>query len=120
MGMFNSIFADLRCPTKQEVGSSTEIQIKWQVPESRVLAGYYLGDVLEDIEPEYDNTWIRTDYICRVCSTYTTGKNGITYIKTADQRRHPVFVHIDQGKICEILSEQEFEKTGVADFVHYW
>ena len=42
------------------------------------------------------------------------------YIRTDDQQRHPVFVHIDQGKICEILSEQEFEKTGVADFVHYW
>ncbi len=120
MGMFNSIFADLRCPTKQEVGSAAEIQIKWQVPPARELAVYRLGDVLEDIEAEYDNTWIRTDYICNVCSKHTAGKNGITFIRTEDQQRHFVFVHIDQGKVCEILSEQEFEKTGVADFVHYW
>ena len=78
------------------------------------------GDVLEDIETEYDNTWIRTDYICNVCSKHTSGKNGITFIKTVDHQRHPVFVHIDQGKICEIVSEQEFEETGIADFVHYW
>ena len=120
MGMFNSIFVDLRCPTKQEVGSDTEIQIKWQIREARALTVYHLGDVLEDIEAEYDNTWIRTDYICRVCSKHTTGKSGITYIKTDDQRRHPVFVRIDHGKICEVLTEPEFAKTGVDDFIHYW
>ena len=117
MGMFNSIVADLRCPTKQELGSDTEIQIKWQGREARALTVYHLGDVLEDIEPEYDNSWIRTDYICRVCSTHTTRNNGISYIKTDDQRRHPVFVRIDHGKVCEILTEVEFEKTSVADFV---
>ena len=120
MGMFNSIFADLRCPAQQEVGTDTEIQIKWQAPQARVLAVYHLGDLLEDIEPEYDNAWIRTDYICRVCSKHTTGRNGIRYIKTDDQRRHPVFVRIDRGKICEIFTEEEFEKTGVTDFVEYW
>ena len=120
MGMFNAIFADLRCPIKKEVTSDTEIQIKWQARDARVLAAYHLGDVLEGIKAEYDNTWIRSDYICSACSKQTTGKNGITFIKTEDQQRHPVFVHIDDGKICEILSEQEFEKTGVADFVHYW
>jgi len=120
MGMFNSIVADLRCPTKQDVGRDTEIQIKWQVREARALTVYHLGDVLEELEAEYDNTWIRTDYICRVCSKQTTGKNGITYIKTDDQRRHPVFVRIDQGKICQMLTEEEFEKTGVTAFVDDW
>ncbi len=120
MGMFNSILADLRCPTKHEVANDTEIQIKWQVPESRALTVYRLGDVLENIETEYDNTWIRTDYICPVCSKQTTGKNGLTYIKIDDQQRHLVFVRIDQGRICEVLTEEEFEKTGVADFVHDW
>ena len=120
MGMFNSIVADLRCPAKQEVGNDTEIQIKWQVRGARTLSVHHLGDVLEDIEAEYDNTWIRTDYICRVCSKHTTGRDGITYIKTDDQRRHPVFVCIGQGKIRGVLTEEEFEKTGVADFVWYW
>ena len=119
MGMFNSIYADLRCPTKQEVGSDIEIQIKWQTRESRVLAVYRLGDVLEDLEPEFDNTWIRTDYICPVCSQHTIGKHGIRYIKTEDQRWHLVFVRTEKGKICEILTEDEFEKTGVTNFVQY-
>ncbi len=118
--MFNSIIADLRCPTKQDIGIGTEIQIKWQVQAARALTVYHLGDMLEDIETEYDNTWIKTDYICRVCSRHMTGKKGITYIKTEDQQRHPIFVHIDQGKIREILSEREFKETGVTDFVHYW
>lgn len=120
MGMFNSIYADLPCPTEQEISRDTEIQIKWQVSEARVLAVYHLGDVLEDIEPEYDNTWIRTDYICQVCSKYTTGRNGIRYIKTDDQSRHFVFVRIQEGRICEILTQGQFEKTGVTEFVEYW
>ncbi len=86
MGMFNSIIADLRCPTKQDIGSGAEIQIKWQVQAARALTVYHLGDVLEDIEAEYDNTWIKTDYICSVCSRHTTGRKGITYIKTEDQQ----------------------------------
>jgi len=118
--MFNSIVADLRCPTKQEVGRSVDIQIKWQVPQARSLTVYHSGDVLEDIEAEYDNTWIRTDYICGICSKQTTGNNGFQYIKMEDQQRHLVFVHIEHGKIGEIFSELEFEKTGVTNFVHYW
>jgi hypothetical protein len=77
MGMFNSIIADLRCPARQEVARDSEIQIKWQMPEARALAIYRVGDVLEDIEAEYDNTWVRTDYICRVCSKQTIGRNNV-------------------------------------------
>jgi len=119
MGMFNSIIADLRCTSKRELKSS-EIQIKWQSREVRALTVYHIGEVLESIEAEYDNTWIRTDYICNVCSKHTTGKNGVAYIKMDDQQRHLVFVHIGRGKICEILTEPEFEKTDVVDFIHYW
>jgi hypothetical protein len=117
MGMFNSIIADLCCPTRQEVARDTEIQIKWQIHEARALNVYHVRDVLEDIEAEYDNTWIRTDYICRVCSKHTIGKNGIAYIKALDQQRHPVFVRVDHGGICEVLTEEEFTKLGVADYV---
>jgi len=67
MGMFNSLIVDLMCPVKREVSKNTEIQIKWQKPEARVLAVYHLGDRLEEIQEEYDNNWIRTDYICNVC-----------------------------------------------------
>ncbi len=57
MGVFNSIMADLRCPTRGEVSRDTEIQIKWQAPAVRALSVYRLGDVLDDIELHYDNTW---------------------------------------------------------------
>jgi hypothetical protein len=119
MGMFNSIFADLRCPVKQDVATKSEIQIKWQSKRALALNVYHLGDILEDIEAEYDNTWIKTDYICAVCSKQTTGKNAIKFIKTNDQQRHPVFVRIADGKITQICTETEFMALNVTDFVNY-
>lgn len=119
MGMFNSIHADLLCPVRGQVAENVEIQIKWQEYEARALDVYRLGDVLPQIEPEYDNSWIRTDYICDVCSKHTPGRRGMVYIKTEDQSRHLVFVEIRAGRICQILTEDEFRKTGVTDFVVY-
>lgn len=104
MGMFNSIYADLFCPIDKRVGKDTEIQIKWQKYEARLLEVYHVNDVLEDIEPEFDNNWIRTDYICEICSK-------------GDLPRHFVFVHIVQGKIEEILTEEEFQSRGIKHFV---
>ena len=118
MGMFNSIVADLRCPTGQELARDTEIQIKWQARAARELTVYHVGDVLDDIEAEYDNVRIETDYICPICSKHTRGKHGMTYITTDGQRRHPVFVRIDGGRICQVLTEEEFKTLGVADYVH--
>ena len=119
MGMFNMIFADLMCPVKQEIAQNSEIQIKWQERQFRQIVVYHAGDTLEGIENEYDNTWVRTDYICNVCSKKTVGRNKMEYIKTMDQSRHPVFVRIEKGKICRIISEAEFNKTGASDFVDY-
>lgn len=118
MGMFNSILVDLRCPATQEVARDAEIQIKWQARAARALSVYHPGDVLVEIDAEYDNTWIRTDYVCPVCSRHRTGKEGFSYITTEDQQRHPVFVRIDQGRIGKVLTEDEFHKLGVADFVN--
>ena len=120
MGMFNSILADLLCPVGKKVSKDSEIQIKWQVQDARVLSVYRLGDVLGDIEQEYNNTWIRTDYICSVCSKYTSGRGGVQFIKTDDQSRHYVFLRIDDGKICKILTEGEFNELGIDRFVNYW
>ena len=41
------------------------------------------------------------------------------YIKTEDQTRHIIFIRIENSKIREILSEEEFEEIGVKDFVDY-
>lgn len=119
MGMFNTIFADLMCPTKHEMARNSEIQIKWQVPEQRQLVAYREGDVLEGIEDEYDNTWIKTDYICNVCSKKTKGWRGVAFVKTMDQSRHPVFVRIEHGQVVAVLGESEFSEKGVKGFVEY-
>ncbi len=50
---------------------------------------------------------------------HTKGWKGIEYIKADDQSRHKIFVKIENGKICEILSEEDFSETGVKDFVDY-
>src|SRR5438045_2849885 len=118
MGMFNSIYADLLCPLKKKNGKNTEIQIKWQEYSARVLAHYRVGDILENIEKEYDNAWIRTDYICEVCSKHTQGREW-AYIKTEYQERHFVFVNVQKGQLKEILTEEEFLKRRIKDFVKY-
>lgn len=117
MGMFNSIYADLLCPDKNKISKDTEIQIKWQKYKARVLAVYHLSDKLEDIEDEYNNNWIRTNYICNVCSKHTKSRNGSTYIKTEDQKWHFVFIKIDKGQIVRILAEKEFAKQAVSTFI---
>ena len=116
MVMFNSIYPDLLCPVKKEITKRAWVQFKWQKPQARVLNVYKLGDVLKDLEPEYDNTWIRTDYICDACSQQTKGHNGQLYVKTADQKRHFIFVHVEDSRLKEILTEEQFNKRGIKGF----
>ena len=119
MGIFNSIHADLLCPETKTISANTEIQIKWQAWESRSLDVYHLGDHLDDILDEYNNAWIRTDYICNECSPHLGKYKGVPFIRTDDQKRHYVFVHIENANICEILTENEFVKQNVETFVDY-
>lgn len=116
--MFNSIYIDLQCPAKKEISKNTEIQIKWQKREARVLDVYHVGDFLEDIEEEWNDNWIRTDYICKACSKQSRYKDGF-FIKVENQERHFVFVNIQQGWIKEILTENEFKRLGIDRFIEY-
>ena len=117
MGMFNTILADLMCPKREEIAKDTEIQCKWQEWGFRTLTVYRLGDLLEHLEEAYNNTWVRTDYVCKACSTYTTGRNGMRYIKTEDQSRHLDFVKIEDERLSDIDSEEAFKKLGGETFV---
>ena len=112
MGMFNSIIADLPC-VRRKVTVTGEVQIKWQLPEKRTGEAFYLGDTLGGIMPEYDNAWIKTDFICEVCSTRTKARDGTSFIKVMDQQRHIIFVRIDNGRLEKIISEDDFDALGI-------
>ncbi len=120
MGMFNSIRADLTCPVNGIVSKDTEIQIKWQDRDSLSLEVYRLGDILDQLDPRYNNAWVRTDYICNSCSPKTVGYNGIEFIRSDDQRRHHVYVQIKQNKICKILTEVDFSAQENMSYIEYW
>lgn len=114
--MFNTIVADLPCCETDAVSNDTQIQIKWQDRDARILDVYREGDLLQDLLSEYDNTWVRTDYICNACSPKTTGHGGTSFIRSDDQRRHITFVEIRGGQLRQVLSEFEFQELGVTDF----
>ena len=112
MGMFNSIMADLPC-VASKVAARGEIQIKWQSPEKRSGEVFYVGDVLDSILPEYDNVWIKTDFVCEACSPRTKARDGTSFIKVMDQRRHFIFVRIENGRILQIISEDDFKALNI-------
>ncbi|MBI3987299.1 MAG: hypothetical protein HY343_10280 [Lentisphaerae bacterium] len=116
MGMFNTIIADIACPKTGHVSKDTEIQIKWQAHEARILDVYRKGDFLPDLLSKYDNTWVRTDYICNACSPKTTARDGTPYIRSDDQCWHIAFIEIRSGKVCRLLSESEFQGLGIDEF----
>ena len=116
MGMFNTIVADIACQATGAVSKDTEIQIKWQDRNARVLEVYRKGDPLPDLLSKYDNGWVRTNYICSACSPKTTGYDGTPYIRSVDQHRHIAFVEVMRGRVCRVISEDQFRKLGVTGF----
>ena len=120
MGMFNTIHADLACVVTGKALPRTEIQIKWQEHKYLDLGAYNVGDTLEGLQSEFDNTWIKTEFICDACSRHEIGWKGKPFIPTAGQVWHPVYIEMREGRICRILNEAEFAATGIKEFVTYW
>ncbi len=115
MGMFNSIMAELHCVAKEEAARG-EIQIKWQSPANRSGEVFYLGDTLDGIMPEYDNVWVQTDFVCEACSPRTKARDGTSFIKVMDQQRHIIFVRIENGRILQIIGEDDFKALNIAAY----
>lgn len=116
MGMFNTIYADLTCAFTGKTLPGTPIQIKWQDHKCLWLGVYKVGDMLERLEPGFDNTWVKTEFICDACSRHETGWQGKPYIPTAGQVWHPAYVEIRESRICRVLNETEFTAIGVKKF----
>ena len=115
MGMFDIINAKLECPEKKE-SEKREIQIKWR--EIRLLEHFKAGNKIDDIFPQYDNGWIRTDYLCDSCSKKTESKIG-PYIKIDNQKRHYCFIEMEKSIIKSVLSEKDFKELGIENYVIY-
>lgn len=108
MGMFNTIYTDIRCPVTNKMSDKTGIQIKCQQSEARQLNVYHVNDSIEDLSEGFNNTWIKTDYICNACSTSSVKNDKLRHIKTEDQKRHFVFIRVEDSIIKEIMTEKEF------------
>ncbi len=109
------IFAELECPTTKET-KNREIQIKWR--ELRDLKRYVIGDMLDDLFPEYINNWVKTDYVCESCSKLTKGDFG-NFVRVEDQQRHYCFIRVENSRIIEVLSEEKFAARGIEDYILY-
>ncbi len=114
MGMFDLIDAKLKCSVAKRT-LEHKIYIKWR--EDRSFKHFKIGDEIKDLISEYNNVWIKTDYICESCSKKTKSKNYRDYIKVEDQKRHDCFIKIENQKIIKILPEKDFYKLGIENYI---
>lgn len=121
MGMFNNIRTDVRCPVTGRTSADRRIQIKWQDHNALGLADYKVGDTLEEIEPQFDNAWIRSFYDCEACASDTT-LDQVDWRLSRPQGvgRHFAYVEVRNGRVCRVLNEKEFAETGLKDVVKDW
>lgn len=113
MGLVDILHEKIRCPvTGKELDE--KIYNKWRKDRTE-MTSFHVGDFVEGLEKEYQNNWIKTDYICHACSKLTHGKYG-KFVKTDDQVRHPCYVLIENNVIKEVLNEEEFLQKGATEF----
>ena len=113
MGMFNSIYADMRCPVTGLVTKDAELQIKWQEKSSRLLEEYRIGSSLAGLPERYRDAWIQDKYFCDFCLKKTAAGDEV-------ERRsgwHCFFVRMEHGKIIDVLDEETFPKSSVTKFI---
>ncbi len=99
MGLFDTLYAPLKCPVVG-IEKEVEIQFKWADP---LLRTYRIGGQLE-LGP-YGNIWIPEDYVCDQCIEHERAEREK---KGKEIVFHAAFIHLDQGKFEEVVSEEEF------------
>lgn len=113
MGMFDTVAATLECPVRKE-SKERQILVKWK--DDRRFDVFRQGDTIDEISPEYNNAWIRSDYVCESCSHLTHGRHG-NFVKTDDQIRHYCYIRTENGVVAEVLSGDDFFKLGIEGYV---
>ncbi len=109
MGLYDTIYVTLRCPvTKEE--SELEIQIKWTNPyysgaEPTCMREFRVGEQLP-YGPQ-GNLWMPEESTCKKCGEYKLISRSEKQL--VKHGRHDVYIHLDNGKILEIILEQEFD-----------
>ncbi len=112
--MFDLIDIKLRCPDTREK-LEHKVLIKWR--ENRSFEHFKIGSEIKDLISEYNNVWIKTDYICESCSKKTKNKKYEKIIKIEDQKRHCCFIKIENQRIIKILPEKDFYKLGIKNYM---
>lgn len=108
MGLFDSLYATLKCPVS---GLEKEVEIQFKFGEP-CMQEYRIGGQL-DIGP-YGNLWIPEDYVCGQCTMYKPVEEGVIGRVVEKWVAHEVYIHLEQGKFLEVLIGEEFTaKYGV-------
>ncbi len=102
MGLFDSLYTVLKCPT---TGLEREVKIQFKFGEP-YMQEFRIGGQL-DIGP-YGNLWIPEDYLCGQCTTYKEKEEGMIGRQIEKWVTHPVYIHLEQGKFLEVLVGEEF------------
>ncbi len=107
MGLFDSLYTTLPCPA---TGLEREVEIQFKFGEP-CQNQFRLSDQL-DVGP-YGNLWIPEDYMCDQCTTYKQSDPASIGKQIEKFVTHPVYIHLEQGKLLEVLASEEFiEKYG--------
>jgi len=96
MGLYDLIIAEITCPNTEKA-STIGIQIKWTDCSQK---NYKLGDNI-NFAKNMSSLWIQVYYCCSQCNTVS----------------HPAYINIRKGRITEIISESEYQKRGLEDFL---
>lgn len=113
MSFSDTLAAKLECP---ETGQVVQQSIQIFFRDCYRDKSYNVGDLLDNLPPGYDNTWIQTDYVCQACSPKTE-RGGYSFVARDDQRRHICYIHVENSTITEVISEKEFDSRGIEDYV---
>ena len=105
--MYDSILTDIKCCNTGKVNRA-EVQINWTNETS--LRVFNIGDTIPYLHKLYDNTWVKTDYLCHLCSkkVTTSSSDGSIFSGRTEHVRHVCYVNVVNGKILEVLSEPEY------------